>query len=131
MNMTFKVFYEISPLGIYGLIPGIENAMKEELMRCYNLFADKANSGITDMLDEDFHKLYPNYFKENSDKEWYDQVKYNEFMADGYNRLICDEMNKSNVSLILDFHVNPKEVNFAGMLKKDHSKQIEFYLREI
>lgn len=130
MNTTFKVYFNVTDLGLYGLIPGLKEAMQNELIRVYNIYADKANSSITDLLNKEFNKLYPNYFKNNEGKEWYEQTEYNRFMADGYQRLVVDEMNKSNVSPILDFYVDPEEVIFTGMLKVDHSKKINFYMKE-
>ena len=130
MNNTYKVLFNIKKLGLYGSITGIKEAMQSELIRVYNLYAEKTNSGITDELNEEFNKLYPNYFKDNSDKEWYDLTEYNKFMADGYQRLIVDDFNKAEISQILDFYVDPEEVAFKGCLKVDHNVTIDFYLKE-
>lgn len=130
MNNTYKVLFNIKNLGLYGTITGIKEAMQSELIRVYNLYAEKTNSGITDELNEEFNKLYPNYFKDNSDKEWYDLTEYNKFMADGYQRLIVDDFNKAEISQILDFYVDPEEVVFKGCLKVDHNVTIDFYLKE-
>lgn len=130
MNNTYKVLFNIKNLGLYGSITGIKEAMQSELIRVYNLYAEKTNSGITDELNEEFNKLYPNYFKDNSDKEWYDLTEYNKFMADGYQRLIVDDFNKAEISQILDFYVDPEEVVFKGCLKVDHNVTIDFYLKE-
>jgi hypothetical protein len=104
--------------------------MENEFARVYNMYADKTNGGITDKLNKEFEKLNPNYFKDNADKEWYDMTEYNQFMTDGYNRLIVDELNKTCGSPILDFVVEPEEVQFIGMLKQDHNVTIEMYLKE-
>ena len=130
MNNTYKVLFNIKNLGLYGSITGIKEAMQSELIRVYNLYAEKTNSGITDELNKEFNKLYPNYFKDNSDKEWYDLTEYNKFMADGYQRLIVDDFNKAEISQILDFYVDPEEVVFKGCLKVDHNVTIDFYLKE-
>ena len=130
MNTTFKVYFNIENLGLYGLIPGLEEAMQNELIRVYNIYADKTNSGITDKLNEEFNHLYPNYSEENKDKEWYEMTEYNKFMADGYQRLVVDEFNKTNISPILDFYVDPEEVVFKGLLKVDHNTKIDFYMKE-
>ena len=130
MEKTYKILFNIDDLGLYGSIPGIKEAMQSELFRVYNLYAEKTNSGITDKLNEEFSKLYPNYFKDNNDKEWYDLTEYNKFMADGYQRLIVDDFNKANISPILDFYVDPKEVVFKGCLKADHNVTIDFYMKE-
>ena len=130
MNKEYKVFFEIKNLGLYGVIPGLRNAMENEFARVYNMYADKTNGGITDKLNKEFEKLNPNYFKDNADKEWYDMTEYNQFMTDGYNRLIVDELNKTCGSPILDFVVEPEEVQFIGMLKQDHNVTIEMYLKE-
>lgn len=130
MNNTYKVLFNIKNLGLYGSITGIKEAMQSELIRVYNLYAEKTNSGITDELNEEFNKLYPNYFKDNSDKEWYALTEYNKFMADGYQRLIVDDFNKAEISQILDFYVDPEEVVFKGCLKVDHNVTIDFYIKE-
>lgn len=130
MNTTFKVYFNIENLGLYGLIPGLEEAMQNELIRVYNIYADKTNSGITDKLNEEFNHLYPNYSEENKDKKWYEMTEYNKFMADGYQRLVVDEFNKTNISPILDFYVDPEEVVFKGLLKVDHNTKIDFYMKE-
>ena len=130
MNTTFKVYFNIENLGLYGLIPGLEEAMQNELIRVYNIYADKTNSGITDKLNEEFNHLYPNYNEENKAKEWYEMAEYNKFMADGYQRLVVDEFNKTNISPILDFYVDPEEVIFKGLLKVDHNTKIDFYMKE-
>ena len=106
MNTTFKVSFNVTNLGFYGLIPGFKKVMQSELVRVYNLYADKTNSGITDML--------------------YELTKYNKFMADGYQRLIVNDFNKKNVSPILDFFVDPEEVVLKGYLKWNHDVTIDF-----
>lgn len=131
MNTTFKVYFNVKNLGLYGLIPNIQEVMQNELIRCYNIYVDKTNGGVTEKLNEEFNRQNPNYFKENAGKEWYDLTEYNLFMANGYQRLIVDDMNESNVSPLLDFRVNPEEVNFIGMLKNDHNVTIDFYLKEV
>lgn len=130
MDKTYKVIFNVKNLGLYGGIPGLKEAMQSELVRVYNMYADKTNSGITEKLNKEFDKLYPNYSENNKDKEWYDLTEYNRFMADGYQRLIVDEFNKTNVSPILDFFVDPEEVVFKGCLKVDHNVTIDFYLKE-
>lgn len=130
MNTTYKVVFDVKNLGLYGLISNLQEAMQQELIRVYNLYVEKTNGGVTDKLNEEFNHLNPGYFKNNQDKDWWDLKEYNQFMADGYQRLIVDDLNKSDVSPLLDFFVNPEEVNFMGRLKKDHNVTIEFYLKE-
>lgn len=130
MNNTYKIYFNIKNLGLYGSIPGIKEVMQSELIRVYNLYAEKTNSGITDKLNDEFNKLYPNYFKDNSNKEWYDLTEYNKFMAEGYQRLVVDDFNKANISSILDFYIDPEEVIFKGCLKVDHNVTIDFYMKE-
>ena len=130
MNNTYKIYFNIENLGLYGSIPGIKEVMQSELIRVYNLYAEKTNSGITDELNDEFNKLYPNYFKDNSNKEWYDLTEYNKFMAEGYQRLVVDDFNKANISPILDFYIDPEEVIFKGCLKVDHNVTIDFYMKE-
>lgn len=131
MEQLYKVIYEFENLGIYGSIPGIKKAMQNELMRVYDMYAVKANSGVTDDLNAEFDQLYPNYHEDNKDKEWWDKTEYNQFIADGYQRLIVDKFNKTNVSPILDFFIEPEEIIFTGCLKVDHSVTIKFYMKAV
>lgn len=131
MEKNYQVCFNVKNLGLYGSIPGVKDAMQSELIRVYNLYAEKTNSGITDELNDEFTRLYPNYFEANADKEWYDLKEYNQFMADGYQRLVVDEFNRTNISTILDFYVDPEEVVFTGRLKVDHEVTIDFYLKEV
>lgn len=131
MNNTFRVYFNVKNLGLYGAIPGLEAAIQSEFVRVYNIYADKTNSGVTDKLNEEFNRLYPNYFEENSGKEWYELGVYNKFMADGYQRMVVDDFNKSNISPILDFYVDPDEVLFTGCLKVDHKVTIDMYLKKV
>lgn len=129
MNKTYKVVFNVQNLGLYKTIPGLQEAMQSELIRVYNMYADKTNSGITEKLNEEFSKLHPDYFKDNQDKDWYDLTEYNRFMADGYQRLVVDEFNNTNVSPILEFFVDPEEVVFKGCLKVKRDATIDFYLK--
>ena len=133
METTFKVYFDIKGLDgtLYGLIPGLKDAMQSELIRVYNIYADKTNSGVTEFLNEQFNCEYPDYFKDNSDKEWYELNEYNKFMADGYQRLVVDELNETNASEILDFSVDPEEVYLVGHLKANKSVTISFYMKEV
>lgn len=132
MNATFKVYFNVKGLdeSLYGLIPGLKEAMQNELIRVYNMRADLTNAGVTDSLNKEFDNLYPAYFKDNADKEWYDMIVYNRFMVEGYQRKVADKLNETNASQILDFYIDPNEVIFKGMLKVDHRITIDFYMRE-
>ena len=131
MNETYNLVFKFGELGMYGLIPGIKEAMQHELMRVYNIYADKWNSVITEKLNAEFHHLYPNYFEDNKGKDWWDLVDYNQFIADGYNRLVVKELNKTDASKILNFYVDPTEISFTGYLKANRKATIEFYLKEV
>ena len=131
MNETYNVVFKFGELGMYRLIPGIKEAMQHELVRVYNIYADKCNSGITEKLNAEFHHLYPNYFEDNKGKDWCDLVDYNQFIADGYNRLVVKELNKTDASKILNFYVDPTEISFTGYLKANRKATIEFYLKEV
>lgn len=132
MEKTYKVYFNVKGLNesMYRFIKGLEEAMQQELIRVYNIYADRTNSGITDMLNKEFDRLNPNYFKNNKDKEWYEMTEYNKFMADGYQRLIVDELNKNNASQILNFYIDPEEIVFTGYLKVDRNITIDFYMKE-
>lgn len=71
MNTTFNVCFNVKGLegSLYGLIPGLKEEMQNELVRVYNLYADKTNDGITERLNNEFDKLYPSYMEDNQDKE--------------------------------------------------------------
>ena len=131
MNETYNLVFKFGELGMYGLIPGIKETMQHELVRVYNIYADKCNSGITEKLNAEFHHLYPNYFEDNKGKDWWDLVDYNQFIADGYNRLVVKELNKTDASKILNFYVDPTEISFTGYLKVNRKATIEFYLKEV
>lgn len=119
MTKKYKVYFNVKGLegSIYENIPGLKDAMGSELIRVYNMFADKNNAGITDKLNEEFKKLN-------------DSADYNRFMANGYQRLVVDELNRTKVSPLLNFYVDPEEVVFTGYLKHDRNVTIDFYLRE-
>lgn len=131
MSGTYKVYFNVKNLGLYGEIPGLQEAMQSELIRVYNMYADETNAGVTDLLNAEFDVLYPNYYEDNKGKEWYEKTEYNKFMADGYNRLVVDKYNKNNVSPILDFYVDPEEVVFTGYLKVDRNVTIDFYMKKV
>ena len=131
MNETYNLVFKFGELGMYGLIPGIKEAMQHELVRVYNIYANKCNSGITEKLNTEFDRLYPNYFEDNKGKDWWDLVDYNQFIADGYNRLVVNELNKTDASKILNFYVDPSEISFTGYLKANRKATIEFYLKEV
>ena len=78
-----------------------------------------------------FPTYFLSYFKDNEDKEWYDLVEYNNYISDGYQRLIVDDFNKQNISPILDFYVDSTEIVFTGYLKLDKKVTISFSLKEV
>ena len=82
-------------------------------------------------MNAEFNRLYPNYFEDNKGKDWWDLVDYNQFIADGYNRLVVNELNKTDASKILNFYVDPSEISFTGYLKVNRKATIEFYLKEV
>lgn len=130
IDKKYRVCFNIHKPVSCTLPDWAREVMKSELLRVYNVYAEKTNSGVTDLLNYEFEALNPTYFKDNADKEWYDLTEYNLFMADGYQRLVVDELNKDDASLILDFYVDPEEVVFKGRLKCDRRVTIEFYLKE-
>ena len=54
MNGTYKVYFNVKNLGLYADIPGLQDAMKSELIRVYNMYADETNAGVTDLLNKEF-----------------------------------------------------------------------------
>lgn len=130
---NYQLIFDVRGLenSTFNKIEELKDIMGNELIRVYNIYADKTNGGVTEMLNKEFENLYPNYFENNKDKEWYDLVEYNSYMAEGYQRLIVDDFNKQNISPILDFYVEPTEIVFTGYLKLDKKVTISFYLKEV
>lgn len=62
------------------------------LIKCHNEFAKKCDeSGITERLNSEFDKEYPNYeFK----KDFFDNTEYIKFMSEGYMKYVVNDMNK-------------------------------------
>ena len=129
----YRVIFEVKGLenSTFNKIEELKDFMGDELLRVYNIYANKTNGGITKMLNEEFENLYPTYFEDNKDKEWYELVEYNSYIAEGYQRLIVDDFNKQNISPILDFYVEPTEIVFTGYLKLDKKVTISFSLKEV
>lgn len=130
---NYHVIFNVKGLenSTFNKIEELKDFMGDELLRVYNMYANKTNGGVTKMLNEEFKRLYPTYFKDNEDKEWYDLVEYNNYMSDGYQRLVVDDFNKQNISPILDFYVEPTEIVFTGYLKLDKKVTISFSLKEV
>lgn len=130
---NYQVIFKVKGLenSTFNKIEELKDIMGNELIRVYNIYADKTNGGVTKMLNEEFENLYPTYFEDNKDKEWYELVEYNSYISEGYQRLIVDDFNKQNISPILDFYVEPTEIVFTGYLKLDKKVTISFYLKEV
>lgn len=128
---SYKVYFDVKGLetSLFKTIDGLETAMRHEFVRAYNKYVDKCNGEVTDKLNDEFNSLYPNYFSDNRNKEWYELTDYNQFMADGYQRMVIDEMNNDDFSSLLDFYVDPEEVVFTGRLKVDPNVTISIYLK--
>ena len=128
---NYQVIFDVKGLenSTFNKIEELKDIMGNELIRVYNIYADKTNGGVTEILNKEFKNLYPTYFEDNKDKEWYDLVEYNSYMSEGYQRLIVDDFNKKNISPILDFYVEPTEIVFTGYLKLDKKITISFYLK--
>ena len=128
---SYKVYFDVKGLetSLFKTIDSLETTMRHEFVRAYNEYVDKCNGEVTDKLNDEFNSLYPNYFNDNRNKEWYELTDYNQFMADGYQRMVVDEMNNSNFSPLLDFYVDPEEVVFTGRLKVDPNVTISIYLK--
>jgi hypothetical protein len=129
----YKVIFKIDGLdtSTFKDVPELKEFMESEIMRVYNMYANKTNNGLTKKLNEEFEHVDPGYFEMNKGKEWYDLTEYNKFIADGYQRLVVDDFNKTNVSPLLDFYVEAKEIVFTGYLKVDRNVTINFSLKEV
>lgn len=130
MSTKYRVIFKYENAGILEKIPAVTNRIEAELMRVYNIYADMTNNGVTEKLNEQFKLLNPTYFEDNRDKEWYELTEYNQFMADGYNRMIVDKLNEANASPLLEFYVDPDEIAFKGRLKAHPETSIEFFMKE-
>ena len=130
---NYQVIFDVKGLenSTFVGIKELKDVMESEFIRVYNIYADRANEDITEKLNNEFERLYPTYFKDNEDKEWYDLVEYINYISDGYQRLIVDDLNKQNISPILDFYVDSTEIVFTGCLKLDKKVTISFYLKEV
>jgi hypothetical protein len=130
---NYQLIFEVKGLenSTFNKIEELKDFMGDELLRVYNIYANKTNGGLTEMLNKEFENLYPNYFEDNKDKEWYELVEYNSYISEGYQRLVVDDFNKQNISPILDFYVEPTEIVFTGYLKLDKKVTISFYLKEV
>ncbi len=130
---NYQLIFEVKGLenSTFNKIEELKDFMGDELLRVYNIYANKTNGGLTKMLNEKFENLYPTYFEDNKDKEWYELVEYNSYISEGYQRLVVDDFNKQNISPILDFYVEPTEIVFTGYLKLDKKVTISFYLKEV
>lgn len=127
---NYKVVFDIKGLDSkYKGIKDLEKYMGDELIRVHNLFAEKTNSGITDRLNEEFESLYPDYFKDNMDKHFEDLIEYNQFIDDGYERLVLNDMNDKHISPILYFKTELGSL--VGYLRGDETVKIGFYLVEV
>lgn len=133
MEQLYKVYYEIKDdLGLLKFMPFMKTEMEKELMRVYNIYASEINgSGITAILNKTFDQLHPNYFEDNKGKDWTELIEYNQFIADMYMKAIVNKFNRENISRILDFYVDPKEIAFTGKLKHFPKITISFYLKPV
>lgn len=132
MEQLYKVYYEIKDdLGLLKFMPFMKTKMEKELMRVYNIYASETNGGITELLNETFKQLHPNYFEDNKGKDWTELIEYNQFIADMYMKAIVNKFNRENISRILDFYVDPKEIVFTGRLKHFPKITISFYLKPV
>ena len=120
---SYKVYFDVKGLetSLFKTIDGLETTMRHEFVRAYNEYAIKCNGEVTDKLNDKFNHLYPNYFNDNRNKEWYELTDYN--------RIVVDEMNNGDFSPLLDFYVDPEEVVFTGRLKVDPNVTISIYLK--
>lgn len=123
MMNNYKVVFKSE--GVYSAV--VEKLMQDEFMKVYNRYADMCNLGVTEHLNKEFNKQCPNY---DYDKDINNPKLYDRFMADGYTRLVCSILNKRGYSWLLDFYVDPQEVQLKGRLKSDPNATIEFYLKE-
>lgn len=128
MSTTFNVYFNVQNLekSIFGGIKGLKEAMQDEYVRVWNMFCDKSNSGVTEKLNKEWEKTHPNYNLSDSEH----CSIYYKFMSDGYQSLIVDEFNKSSISPILNFRMDPEECILVGYLKFDPNVTVDHYLKE-
>ena len=123
MMKNYEVVFKTE--GVYS--EAVKQIMGDELINAYNIYANMCNLGVTEHLNKEFRLQCPDY---NYDADVSNPKVYDRFMAEGYTRLVCDVLNKRQTSWMLDFFVDPQEVQFKGRLKTDENATIEFYLKD-
>lgn len=96
----------------------------------YNEFVKKCDeSGITEQIDSEFKKEYPNY---EMKKDFFDNTEYIKFMSEGYMKYIVNDMNRewSTAGFELFFGT---ELNLMLRLKSKilNYATLEFFLKEV
>ena len=124
-------YYFVAHFAVNGLdeslfrnVEGLEDAMKSELVRAYNLYCNKANNLIPEMNRE--------YDLIRGDNEWdhVDDVRYNKFVANYFTKHILAKDHFDRVSDLLGFYIDPdNDAIFTGYLKMEPSVTIYFYLK--
>lgn len=105
-----------------------ERCYKKEFMEAYHNYANMANLGVTERLNKEFEDSNPGYFEKNQGKDWIELVEYNQFMADGYNKYICETWNLTHSDGHLEYFVDPDEVAFSARFKRNPEATIDFVL---
>lgn len=100
------------------------------LIKCHNEFVEKCyESGITERLNSEFDKEYPNY---EMKKDFFDNTEYIKFMSEGYMKHIVNEMNKKWSTAGFELFIN-KELNLMLRHKSIifNYTTLEFFLKEV
>lgn len=125
MNKNFSVRFVYENFGAMERLIGMRSWIENEFVEVYNKYAEICNNGLTDTLNSAFKSEHPNYFIENSDKEWPELIEYNTFMATWYNLIAENLSEKAN---FINFYVDPKDVELKGRLKNNPNAKIYFRL---
>lgn len=130
MEQYFEVIYKYSNFdkSFCRFIPGLKNVMEHELMLVYNIYANMCNDGVTENLNKEFDNLYPTYFEENKGKDVWDLIEYNQFMRDGWQERVVNDINDIRGN-IMNYRLGD-ELQLIGSLKVDPKVEIEFYMKE-
>lgn len=119
--MNYVVHFEYVNVPEHELI---KTAMREELVRVYNMFCDITNGGLCDRLNKEFFEKNPDY--KVADDLW-SSVEYVQHFHRAYSE-VTDDFNRQNVSPLLEFYIGD-ELELRGRLKIYKDATISFYLK--
>lgn len=100
------------------------------LIKYHNEFVRKCDeSGITERLNSEFDKEYPNY---EMKKDFFDNTEYIKFMSEGYMKHIVNDVNKKLSNTGFELFIG-EELNLMLRHKSIvfNYATLEFFLKEV